>query len=570
MTEDHTPRDDVSSASVSGDESEGDALTIQPRPRMPDGTALPAPLLTGKRWFSLHGKQRRGLVVALVVGLVVLTLGSSLLYFVMPRLTPAPSPVSSAFHASQCPFKPGLGIVEGQDVRCGYLVVPEDRTRPNSPTIRLAVAVFKSHASRSFPDAVLYLNGGPGYALLEDVGPHILDYLPYYALDHDFILLDQRGTGYSQPSLACPEVIALQYRSLDERLSLDRNAALQVQAARTCHNRLVSAGINLNAYNTLENAADVHDLVRALGYKQVNLYGISYGTRLALTVMRLYPGDLRSVVLDSVYPPQRNFFTSLPNSVQRVFNVLFQGCAAELACKQAYPHLQTAFYTLVADLDTNPIIFQTTDALTGKSYTVLFTGDDLLWWLFHSLYRTSLIPRLPAVIFQVRNHDYTQLSQIYGEFIFMFSDTLSDGMNYSVQCGEDMAFTTPQDLVTAVQVLEPQLRPALLSDLQESYSICQLWGVKPVPLVQKEPVTSAIPTLILAGEYDPVTPPANAMLAALTLSKSFSFQFPGTGHGVDYTHNPSCADEIIFAFQEIPAEKPDSSCIDRIGEPLFE
>lgn len=568
MTEDHTPRDDVSSGSVSGDESEDDALTRQPRPGIPAGPALPAPLLTAKRWFALHGKQRRGLVVALVVGLVVLTLGSSLLYFVMPQLTPAPSPVSSAFHASQCPFKPGLGIVEGQDVRCGYLVVPEDRTRPNSPTIRLAVAVFKSHASRSFPDAVLYLNGGPGYALLEDVGPHILAYLPFYALDHDFILLDQRGTGYSQPSLACPEVIALQNRSLDERLSLDARAALEVQAARTCHNRLVSAGINLNAYNTLENAADVHDLVRALGYKQVNLYGISYGTRLALTVMRLYPADLRSVVLDSVYPPQSNGFTSRPGAVKRVFDTLFNGCAAERACKQAYPHLQTAFYTLVADLDTTPITFQTTDALTGKSYTVLFTGDDLLDWLFFSLYHTYLIPKLPAVIFQVRNHDYTQLSQIYGEV--MFSDLFSFGMYYSVQCGEDMAFTTPQDLATAVRILEPQLRLYLRSFLQESYSICQLWGVKPVPLVQKEPVTSAIPTLILAGEYDPVTPPANAMLAALTLSKSFSFQFPGTGHGVDYTHNPSCADEIIFAFQEISAEKPDSSCIDTIGEPLFE
>jgi pimeloyl-ACP methyl ester carboxylesterase len=569
MKEDHTPRDDVSSGSVSGDESQGDALTIQPQPGKPAGPALPAPLLTAKRWSSLHGKQRRGLVVALVVGLVVLTLGSSFLYLVMPRLTPAPAPVSSAFHASQCPFKPGLGIVEGQDVKCGYLVVPEDRTRPHSPTIRLAVAVFKSRASRSFPDPVLYLTGGPGDALLEEVGPHYLDYLPDYALDHDFILLDQRGTGYSQPSLACPEVLALHYRSLNERLSLDARAALEVQAARMCHNRLVSAGINLNAYNTLENAADVHDLVRALGYKQVNLYGISYGTRLALTVMRLYPADLRSVVLDSVYPPQENFFTSLPNSVQRVFNVLFNGCAAELACKQAYPHLPTAFYTLVADLDTTPIPFQTTDAQTGKSYTVLFTGDDLLLWLFHSLYRTYLIPRLPAVIFQVRNHDYTQLSQIYSEVIFRFSDTLSFGMNYSVQCSEDMAFTTPQDLAASVRILEPQLRPALLSYLQESYSICQLWGVKPAPLVQKESVTSAIPTLILAGEYDPVTPPANGMLAARTLSKSFSFLFPGTGHGVQYT-NPPCADEIIFAFQEIPAEKPDSSCIDKIGEPLFE
>ncbi len=121
----------------------------------------------------------------------------------------------------------------------------------------------------------------------------------------------------------------------------------------------MKSGINLNAYTTLENAADVHDLIRALGYQQVNVEGVSYGTRLALTVMRLFQADLRSVVLDSVIPPQVNGFTSIPPAALRAFDVLFQGCSADPSCNSTYPHLHAVFYQLVADLNTTPITFDT-------------------------------------------------------------------------------------------------------------------------------------------------------------------------------------------------------------------
>ena len=127
--------------------------------------------------------------------------------------------------------------------------------------------------------------------------------------------------------------------------------ATYIQALRACHDRLVREGVNLNAYTTIQNAADVHDLVRALGYQQVNLYGTSYGSRLALTVMRLFPADLRSVVLDSVMPPQTNFFTGRAAADQQAFDTLFRGCAASTACNQKYPHLQAVFAQLVTELE---------------------------------------------------------------------------------------------------------------------------------------------------------------------------------------------------------------------------
>jgi pimeloyl-ACP methyl ester carboxylesterase len=421
-------------------------------------------------------------------------------------------------------------------------VVPEDHSQSKGPTIRLAVAIFKTPNPHPAPDPVLVLGGGPGVPQLAATGPSInTENLAFFAPDRDVILLDQRGVGYSQPSLSC-------------------------QATETllaCHDRLVKEGINLNAYTRLENAADVHDLVRALGYKQVNLVGGSYGTRLALTVMRLYPADLRSVVLISVNPPQVIGFAHTAAVTQHAFNVFFQGCMANPHCNAAYPHLQTVFYQLISDLNSKPITFEATDPQTGNHSSVRLTGDDLVNWLINALYYTALIPQLPGVIFQIRHQDYTQLAQLYGSVGF----PISLGLFYSVRCSEDMAYTTPQRLQASVQVLAPELRPGMLASLQRAYRVCQFWSVKPVPAVQKEPVTSSIPTLIMEGEYDPITPPSNGMLAAQTLSRSFFFRFPGVTHGVK-SPNP-CPRNIEQAFLDNPTVRPGASCISSMTEPNF-
>jgi pimeloyl-ACP methyl ester carboxylesterase len=392
---------------------------------------------------------------------------------------------------------------------------------------------------------VLVLGGGPGAPQLATTGPlYNAKNLAFFAPDRDLILLDQRGVGYSQPSLSCQD-----------------NETLQ-----DCYDRLVRESINLNAYTTLENAADVHDLVHALGYQQVNLEGRSYGTRLALTVMRLFPADLRSVVLISVSPTQANLIADKAAVTQHAFDVFFQGCMSNSHCNTAYPQLQTVFYQLVADLNSKPITFQVTDPQTGNRSSERLTGDGLANWLFGALHETDLIPQLPRVLFQVRHQDYTRLSQLYVS-VASADSQVSMGMHYSVECSEDIAYTTPQRLRASVQVLAPDLRHGVLASFQGAYRDCQIWSVKPVPVVQKEPVTSSIPTLIMEGEYDPVTPPSNGMLAAQTLSRSFFFQFPGVTHGVK-THNP-CPGNIEKAFLDNPTLRPDASCISSMPEPDF-
>ncbi len=504
-----------------------------------------------------RGKVPRWLLLTLigVLALAVLAGGLGVWASLGQRQTkPVPRPVT-AFHPAPCPFGGIVGVVEGRDFRCGYLVVPEDHSRPGGPTLRLAVAIFKSPTPHPAADPVLWLVGGPGGSALQPLSVrYIATYLAEWPHDRDLILLDQRGTGYSQPSLACPE------------LKMVVNAATYIQTLRACHDRLVREGVNLHTYTTMQNAADVHDLVHALGYQQINLYGTSYGTRLALTVMRLFPADLRSVVLDSVMPPQINFYTGRAATAQQAFDTLFHGCAASTACNQKYPHLQAVFAQLVTELNNKPATIHVRDPRTGQLVPSLLTGDDLVTGVRSALQFTSIISNLPAMIYQVRNHDYAAFLELTAAS--PPASAFSGGMFYSVECGEDIAFTTPQGLQASVQVLAPEYRHAILAGLQQDYEVCQFWGVQPVPSVQKQAVTSAIPTLILSGQYDPVTPPAYGKLAARTLSKSYFFLFPGAGHILQ--HSSACADSIILAFQESPTKRPDASCLQSLGPPSFE
>ncbi|MGH2509989.1 MAG: alpha/beta fold hydrolase, partial [Ktedonobacteraceae bacterium] len=379
-----------------------------------------------------------------------------------------------------------------------------------------------------------------------------------FIFDHDQILFDQRGTGYSTPSLQCKELIQLQYSTSDVS---EQNYD---QQAKACHDRLVSQGIDLNGFNSLQNAADVNDLVHALGYQKMTIYGVSYGTRLDLTVMRLYPGVVRDAVLDSVYQPNHNR-ADLPSDAQRVFNVLFQGCAKDPHCNATYPNLQSVFYNLVDTLNAHPVSFPTTDDTTGQSYTLPLSGNDLVSWLFSSFYVTQFIPMLPQTIFQVQTHNYTQLSMMEG--LVAFDDTISDGFFYSVECSEDWPFLTKQDITKSLQGITPQIAAVFGPGEQQEYDVCQFWNVQKVPAAQKQPVVSSLPTLVLSGEYDPITPPSNGQETANNLSNSYFFIFPGQGHGQEYSSD--CSNSIINAFEDDPSQKPSGACITQMTEPAF-
>jgi pimeloyl-ACP methyl ester carboxylesterase len=459
------------------------------------------------------------------------------------------------FEPSDCPFN----VPPGAEIECGYLVVPEDRGQPDGRAIRLAVAILKSRADNPAPDPVVFLAGGPGASALRRVGGW-LD-TPFLE-NRDFVLLDQRGAGYSEPALNCPEINEAVWDAFGLALSADEEIALEVEAATLCRDRLVSEGVNLAAYSSAASAADLDDLRRLLGYEEWNLYGISYGTRLALTVIRDYPDGIRSVILDSTYPPRAETYVEMVPNAARAFDVLFAGCAAHPACSAAYPEIEAVFYDLVERTDAEPIPIAVTNWTTGKPADLLITGDDLVAGVFSALYSTQMIPFIPLFIQQVADGNYDVLRPLAEEELPSGGGE-GVGMTYSVICHEEAPFDDPEAIKAAVEDY-PQLRGFL--PFRAEREVCEIWGAGEASPIETEPVSSDVPTLILTGQYDPITPPAWGRMAAETLSRSFFYEFPGLGHGVTRS---ACPLDMAVAFVDDPTAAPDASCLAGMSGPAF-
>jgi pimeloyl-ACP methyl ester carboxylesterase len=384
--------------------------------------------------------------------------------------------------------------------------------------------------------------------------------------DHDIIVFDQRGVGYSRPSLNCQELVDFKYANLDKRLTKQEESQGTAAAAAACHDRLVREGVNPAAYTSASNAADVNDIRIALGYDKVNLYGVSYGTRLALTVMRDFPTILRGVVLDSTVPVQSNLYPEVYTSAQRDFNQLFQGCAASPPCNAAYPNLESTFYTLVDKLNDSPVTVTITNPYDKKDYRVLFTGDEFVSDVFQTLYRTDLIGVLPQLIKQAADGDLAPFGRAIADQFFY--DDISRGMYFSVQCSEEATFTTPAEVAAVKKTVRQEIASGLGDAEDEGFfAICAGWGAAKAPPKENEPVRSDVPTLVLSGQYDPITPPNWAHEAAETLSRGYLFEFPGTGHGVMLSD--PCPLSMARAFIGDPSNAPDATCISRMHGPAW-
>lgn len=488
---------------------------------------------------------------------------------VEPTTEPTPEPDTAAptgaFTEADCEFD----VPAGRDVTCGWLTVPEDRLNPDDErTVQLHVAIFASESDNPAPDPLVYLEGGPGGEPLEAI-PFTFERLfaPYLA-HREFIMFDQRGTGYSRPSLACPETRELTFELLEQDLAAEEVVELTKESLFRCRERLIDEGVNLAAYNSAANAADLHDLRLALGYEEWNLLGISYGTRLAQTTMRDHPQGLRSVILDSTYPLESNLLTDTPDSAHRAFDVFFAGCVADPACNEAYPELETTFFNVVDRLNEEKIDITVRDLLTGEEYDTTFGGDDLTGILFQTLYATEIIPGLPQLIYEIDAGNYATLSNLLSSFL-VNGEFISLGMQFSVQCHEENLFANEGDVIAAAEKY-PELANLFIYSLNigpPALEVCAVWGAGEAGPIENEPVSSDIPTLVLAGEYDPITPPAWGQQVAAHLDNATFYEFPGTGHGVSISG--ACAVEVVESFLADPEATPDAGCLAEMAGPAF-
>jgi pimeloyl-ACP methyl ester carboxylesterase len=487
-----------------------------------------------------------------------------------PAAIPTPATLSyePTFEPASCPFTLPPTEVEGKTVQCGYVVVPQDRSNPQTESIRLAVVVLKAQSDKPIPDPVILLSGGPGEKTVENAVAAASILAPFRD-QRDVIVFDQRGVGLSEPALECPEMVQARFDLLDE---LDPETGLRTlfDAAMACRDRLVKEGHNLSAYNTTENAADVDDIRRALGYEQLNLYGGSYGSLLAQAVLRDHPEGLRSVIIGAVLPAEKSFFVNVPTTVVSATLRLLEACADDEACNAAYPNLKQALFDTIDKLNADPVPITVTNPADGKSYETWLTGDDVFGNLVVFLYFTEIIPVLPQAISNVANGDYELMTQLTSTRLQLF-DALSTGMELSVLCAEDLIDVTPQDyLAERAKMPQPLAGRADPEDIIEYsfFGMCENWPVEQAELAIKQPVVSDVPTLILEGEFDPVTPLAYAQAVAEHLSNNYLYEFPGIGHNV-LVASP-CARRIALDFVEDPTEAPDASCIGEMPGVVFD
>jgi pimeloyl-ACP methyl ester carboxylesterase len=465
---------------------------------------------------------------------------------------------AARFEQTGCWFKEPLG----HEVECGWLIVPEDHAKADDNTIKLAVARFKSDAAQPEPDPIVYLEGGPGGSALKNYPPQFDAYFGPLVEKRDVILFDQRGTGYSEPSLACPEIKQMALDTLNQDLSQEESRALSVQASTKCHDRLVKEGANLAVYNTAQNAADIEALRQAMGYDKINLYGTSYGTRLALTSLRDQATGIRSAIIDSVVPLQADLFTQiLPNGMAALEKV-FTACEADAECQASYPNLRQVLLDTKAKLDTEPAKFDIT-LKSGEKKEALLNGDGLIGALFQGLYVTSLIPTFPRMIYDARDGRYDLIGGIIAAQLSQYDD-ISHGMYYSVHCQEEVPFANAQQIDAYVKQY-PEFEA--LAD-KSTMQLCSAWGVPAASAVENQAVSSDIPTLVISGEFDPVTPPAYGQEAAKTLGKSFTFVAPRAGHGSSVTED--CPRNMVLAFLDNPTQQPDSACLNDMAQSKFE
>ncbi|HKQ60599.1 MAG TPA: alpha/beta hydrolase [Candidatus Polarisedimenticolaceae bacterium] len=438
-------------------------------------------------------------------------------------------------------FEPGACAIEipeaeREHARCGDLVVAENRQRETGRVIRLPIIILKSASATPAPDPVLRTLGGPGASSLRLVrGRPASPWLQ----DRDLIVFEQRGTAHAQPHLACPEVDAAKAEGAPPKRVL--------AAARTCHDRLIEEGVDLGAYDSVQSAADIEDLRQVLGYATWNLYGVSYSARLMLEVMRDHPAGIRSVVLESVLPPDANYDESGVANAVRALEVLFARCAADAACAQAYPRLDEVFYGLFRRANEHPIPVETTS----------LNGSDIANWVLDDLLSggPDKIVAAPGLIFQVAQGDASPLRE-YAQNKLAPGGAFMLGMRYSVWCREEMPFESRRSIARQGRRY-PQLDGFEASSLP---AICSVWKVPPAQRRANEPVTSEIPTLILGAEYDAYTPPAWGRQAARTLTHGYFYEVPGVGHGPGFVSG--CAIRVVTNFLANPTAAPYHQCLE--------
>ena len=435
------------------------------------------------------------------------------------------------------------------DALCVKYEVYENRATKTGRRIPLNIILLPARSSKPAPDPVFYLAGGPGAGAS---GYAEATFMEGLRRNRDMVLVDQRGTGESNPLNCAPF-------GTKEDMRGYFGEQFPIEKVRACRAELEKVA-DLKLYTTSIAMDDLDEVRAALGYDRINVYGGSYGSTTSLVYLRQHGDHVRSVAIFGVAPPSAKIPLSFAKGVQDAVNRMFADCAADQACKAAYPDVEAEFKKVLARFDNGPVEIDIPNIYTRSSQKVSVTRDAFVDAIRHLLYVPNAAAALPALIHMGANGDLSGLMGTAFQVVSQIDAKISRGMQLSVICAEDAPFITDNDIkTTSANSFYGDAR------VRVTMKACAEWPQAKVAASFLDPVKSDVPVLLVSGELDPVTPPWLAQNVAKTLSHSRLVLVHNA------THNSyDCIENLVADFiDKGTTEGLDTSCVEKIKRPPF-
>ncbi len=440
---------------------------------------------------------------------------------------------------------------------CGELEVWEDREAEEGRRITLRVVRLEATGPQTRPDPLFPILGGPGQSVVESAAGLAAGFTEVRR-ERDIVLVDQRGTGGSNPldcSLFGPA----------ENAQAFLVAFLPEESVQRCRSVLEERA-DLRLYGTHLAADDLDEVRRALGYERINLFGISYGTRATLTYLRRHGAHARAAVLVGVYPPGLHGPALFAPAAQRALDGVLQECLAEPGCRGTFPDIRDAAKRVFERLAQEPTRAEVVHPVTGRRQDVRLNRDLAAEAVRYMLYGPGTAGLVPAVLHQADQGDLAPLAEFAVLGRLQVVDSGYNGLYLSITCAEEVAPVDPEEAARlADETFLGEYR------YRDQAAACRHWPLGAVPEDVHEPVRTNVPVLLLSGAWDPVTPPSHAERAVAHLPRGRHLVVPHGGHGFDGLEGgDECADRLVAEFlRQASAEELEVDCLERVRRRPF-
>jgi pimeloyl-ACP methyl ester carboxylesterase len=447
------------------------------------------------------------------------------------------------------PLQPCLASDNATPALCGTFEVYENRASRSGRKIALNLMILPALAEKPAADAVFGFAGGPGQSATQALP--FGSFVRSLQKQRDIVLIDQRGTGKSNP-LPCPtdpnDVQTLLGRPENiERLSSCR-AELEKRA-------------DLTQYMTSNASDDADDVRAALGYEKINVIGSSYGSLAALDYLRRHSSHVRSIAIEGIVPPDYDLPLMFAKTIQGALEHLFADCAADAGCRKDFPNLKREFETIVKRLDREPAKFDFRNSPSDKAQQITLSRGAFVTSLRPLLYQPGVISALPYIIGRAYQNDWSPFAAVSVATQRALIDQIARGMAYSVACPEFLPFISEQEI-------KQETEGTYLGDfdIRLYQKRCAVWPKASAPKDFNAPVRSDVPALLIAGEEDPATPASTARHVAESLSHSLVVAIPYGTH----TTGAACIDNLFVRFIDTASVTGiDADCVNQIRNPPF-